>query len=507
MILCVSISGAGTPVKNRRPGPSVAVAGLYHESNTFVRERTGRAEFDRGGIQRGDAVGDAWGETASALGGFLRSGSLGLEITPIFSAWASPSGLIEHDLFVELTDELCDRLAGRRWDGVLLALHGAAAAQGFDNADQYITQRVREAVGSDAAIGICLDPHANISAESVRAADVTLLYRTNPHVDAAERAHACADLVRRCIAGEIAPVQAVVKPPVVINILRQNTNVDPLKAICEAVAAAEDDRVLSTSLAIGYPYADVHDMGPAIVAIADEDAALAEAAAVRLSRLMWDARDDLQGDALSPAAAAEAAAADRHGTVLLLDTGDNIGAGSPGDSTTLLHAVSDAGARPWLATIVDGQAVRACQAAGEGGAVELAVGGKTAAHDRPFRVDGRVRALSSGRFEDRGVTHGGFAEFDMGPTAAVETADGNAIVITTYAVIDSSAERYRSVGIEPTDYRVVIARGVQSPLPSYGPLASLVIQVMTPGVTTADIASLGYTRRRSPLYPLDPLGK
>ena len=91
----------------------------------------------------------------------------------------------------------------------------------------------------------------------------------------------------------------------------------------------------------------------------------------------------------------------------------------------------------------------------------------------------------------------------MGATAVVATDGGDALVIATHAVIDSSVERYRSIGLDPAAYRAVIARGVQSPLPSYGPLAALVLQVITPGVTTANLGSLTYKNRSGPVYPLD----
>ena len=484
-------------------GPSVAVAGIYHESNTFARNSTGVDAFVRGGIHRGGEVSRVWGDTASALGGFLRSGQLGLDLTPVFSAWASPSGIIEHDAFTDLTDELCDRLAGGSWDAVLLALHGAAVADGYDNADGYIAERVREAVGPSTVIGMCLDPHANISAASIAPADITLLYRTNPHVDAADRAGACAELVARCLAGEIVPVKAVSKPPLIVNILKQNTNNDPLRSLQQKVVDSERNSVLSASLSIGYQYADVPDMGPAIVVISDNDIALAEATAQRLSKAAWDVRVECQGDAVAPETAAMTTVDHRDGTVLLLDTGDNIGAGSPGDSTTLLHALHSFGAHPWLTTIVDPLAVDACADAGVGAEVDLLIGGQIADHDPPFPLRGKVKEITSGRFTDRGVTHGGFAAFDMGMTAAVETFSGDAVVITTHAVIDASADRYRSVGLDPTAFRVIVARGVQSPLPAYEPLVSLVVSVRTPGVTTADVSSLTYRNRRTPLYPLD----
>jgi microcystin degradation protein MlrC len=47
----------------------------------------------------------------------------------------------------------------------------------------------------------------------VAAATVTVLYRTNPHLDARIDAFECAELIVRTMRGEISPVQALVTPP------------------------------------------------------------------------------------------------------------------------------------------------------------------------------------------------------------------------------------------------------------------------------------------------------
>jgi microcystin degradation protein MlrC len=59
------------------------------------------------------------------------------------------------------------------------------------------------------------------------------------------------------------------------------------------------------------------------------------------------------------------------------------------------------------------------------------------------------------------------------------------------------------IGIWPEKYRVIVAKGVVSPRPAYQPIAAEVILVNTPGVTTADLETFTYERRRIPLYPFE----
>jgi microcystin degradation protein MlrC len=49
----------------------------------------------------------------------------------------------------------------------------------------------------------------------------------------------------------------------------------------------------------------------------------------------------------------------------------------------------------------------------------------------------------------------------------------------------------------------VVAKGVVSPRPAYASIAAEMILVDTPGVTSADLSSFPYRRRRRPLYPFE----
>ena len=147
-------------------------------------------------------------------------------------------GLMTADAFERLSTELTDLLRRHGpWDAVLLAQHGAAVAEGMPDADGEFISRVRATVGPDVPIGVSLDLHANISERMIENATVTVLYRTNPHLDASERALECAALVAGTVAGDIRPVQALAKPPVLVNILRQATAAEPMRSLMAEVEA------------------------------------------------------------------------------------------------------------------------------------------------------------------------------------------------------------------------------------------------------------------------------
>jgi microcystin degradation protein MlrC len=264
------------------------------------------------------------------------------------------------------------------------------------------------------------------------------------------------------------------------------------------------DGMLSASVAEGYPYADVAEMGMSFLAIHDGDAAAARDAARWLARRAWERRAEFVGDTPSLEEALRRAAAAPRGPVVLMDVGDNIGGGSPGDSTVLLAAAQRLGVRRFLQTLCDPQAVTECVAAGVGATVNLQVGAKTDdQHGRPVAVSGRVRTISDGLFEEPTPTHGGFRFFDGGTTVVLETTDGHTLVLTTRLIGNTSIQQMYSVGVRPESFQVVVAKGVVSPRPAYAPIAAEIVLVNTPGVTTSDLSQFTFTRRRRPLYPFE----
>jgi microcystin degradation protein MlrC len=386
-----------------------------------------------------------------------------------------------------------------------MAQHGAAVSEEYPDADGEIVRRAREVVGPGVPIGVTPDMHANLSQKLIDNATVTVVYRTNPHLDPKERAEECAELIVRTIKGEITPVQALEMPPLVVNIIKQFTGEDPMKAIVAGIPEVlARPGILSASVAEGYPYADVEEMGMAFLAISDGDPAAARDAARYLAEIAWSHKDALQGDVLSPTDALQYADAAPEGPIVLMDVGDNIGGGSSADSTYLLAEAKRLGIRSFLQTLYDPEAVGDCTEIGVGGTITLAVGGKTDdLHGSPVTVTGQVRALSDGLYEDPLPTHGGWRFFNGGPTAVLETTDGHTLVLTSRRTGNTSLEQHYSVGVDPASFKVVVAKGVVSPRPAYSRIAKEIVLVNTAGVTTSDLSFFTYHRRRKPLYPFE----
>ena len=486
----------------------LATLGISHETNTFARLPASYERFLESGILRGEDIVRAYAESHATLAGFLEVGRQpGVEVVPLLFTTTNPIGTITADAFERITGEMLHLLEARGpWDGVLLALHGAAVSEDFPDADGELASRVRRLVGPELPVGLAIDMHANISRKMIDNVTATVVYRTNPHLDPRPRARECADIIVRTIRGEVQPVQALEMPPVVINIVKQFTGESPMRDLVRDVEEVLGwPGMLSASVAEGYPYADVEEMGMSFLTVHDGDQASAREAARWMAQRAWARRAEFVGHIPSPEQALIDARDAPAGPIVLMDVGDNIGGGSPGDSTVLLEAAQCLGVPRYLQTLCDPQAVQACIAAGVGNSLTLDVGGKTDdRHGRPVRVTGRVRVIADGRFEEPTPTHGGARYFDSGPTVVLETVDHHTLVLTTRLVGNTSIQQMYSLGVRPEHFQVVVAKGVVSPRPAYEPIAARIVLVDTPGVTSADLSRFEYKRRRRPLYPFEP---
>jgi microcystin degradation protein MlrC len=434
------------------------------------------------------------------------------DLVPLLFAFTGPTGTITKDTFDRISEEMIDKLKQNGpWDGVLLAQHGAAVTEEYPDMDGEISRRVREVVGPDTPVVMTLDLHCNITQDQVANTDAIVVFRTNPHLDAVERAVEASEILVKTIRGEVRPVQHLVQVPMMINIVKQPTGFGPMKEIMDEVhQVLEKPGVLSASCGQGFPYADVDQMGVSFLVVTDGDAVKAEKQAKSLARKAWDLRAELQNDSPSieeSISRAMNASSDGKPTAIM-DVGDNVGGGGTADSTHLLAEATSqglSGDKSLLLTLFDPTNVQVCISAGVGSTITLKVGaGTDRLHGEPIEVTANIRAITDGKFEEPKPTHGGLRFFDYGPSVALDTEAGHTIVLHTVRGIGNmSREQYYSIGIRPEEYRVIICKGTVSPRAAYEPISREIIMANSPGVTSANMSSFSYENRRTPLYPFE----
>jgi microcystin degradation protein MlrC len=242
-------------------------------------------------------------------------------------------------------------------------------------------------------------------------------------------------------------------------------------------------------------------MGSSAIAVTDDDPQLAQQLANELGGYLWEHREAFAGDFIPIDDALDKATGLR-GPVCLLDMGDNVGGGSPGDGTLMALAIHERKLPKSFVCLCDPEAVAQAQAMGEWGTGRFRVGGKAdKQHGPPLECEATVAGLYDGHFEEPQPRHGGFTQMDQGPTAVIRTDHGLTIMLTSRRMPPFSLRQLTAHGILPEDFHLLVAKGVNAPVAAYKEVCKHFIRVNTPGCTTADIEQLTYHHRRRPMFP------
>jgi len=486
----------------------VGVLSIQHESNTFVREKTTLAEFRRDALLTGPAMLDYCRQTQHETGGFCRAlDEAGIEMVPLLLALAAPGGPLCDETADALLARLREQLSGAGGlGGLLVAPHGAAVSETHRDFDGHWLALVRELVGPKMPIVGTLDPHANVSSQMVAVTNALVAYRTNPHVDQFATGQTAAQLLTRTLRDDVRLTQALCQPPVVISIDRQATDESPCAPLYEfADRMLDNPHMLSKSIVLGFPYADVEDVGTSMIVVTDGDRALAQRQAGTLAAELVNRRHEFTcqlpsvDDAISRCANANE-------RLCLLDVGDNVGGGAAGDGSLLLRRLHDQAIGPSLVALWDPRAVAGAQEIGIGQRGRLALGGRHAVEQGgPVVAEVEVQWLGDGRFSEKSPVHGGRNAYEMGPSAVVTTDRGVTVLLMTQRVPPFSLGQLRCSQLEPAAYRVLVAKGANAPIAAYREVCDRFIRVDTPGVTCADMTRLAFEYRRRPLFPFESI--
>ena len=472
------------------------IAGLSTETNSFSPMPTGLASFEEAGIHHGDATAHPqmywtaplhiWREKAEALG---------WDVVESLSAHAQPSGPTVRAVYEGFRDEiLSDLRAAGQVDVILLALHGAMIADGYDDCEGDLIARCRE-IAPDAFIGAVLDPHCHLTETMLTKATALIAFKEYPHVDAPERSDDLFRLAADTVAGRVTPVM---RDWDCRMILAMPTTKEPMRGFVDAMMAREGQGgVLSLSVAHGFPWGDHPRVGPRAFAVCDGDADLAQVEAERLGRALYALRHELNTALPDIETALDKAEAAPEGTEVLADMSDNAGGGAPSDATFLLRAMLERGMKGVATGLFwDPVAVRICSEAGEGATLALRLGGKCGPMSGdPLDLTATVRRVASGLTQRFGKLPA-----PMGNAVWVE-ADGVDIVLNDLRGQTFHPEAFEQLGIDLSQRRYVCVKSSNHYQAGFNPIASAVIGVATPGAITPDYANIPYTKRKRDYFP------
>ncbi|MBI3457782.1 MAG: M81 family metallopeptidase [Candidatus Rokubacteria bacterium] len=486
----------------------IAIGQVMEESNTFVRQRADLEHFRNNQLLTADEIVAKLRSTRAEIGGFLEVlEPAGVEVVPTLAANCVSSGPVPRGTFEALRDDLLRRLAAAGpLDGVLLALHGAMVLEDDPDGEGALLAAVRTRVGERIPIVATLDLHGDITPRMVAEADALVGYDTYPHIDLYETGVKGARLLLAAARGEVRPVTLFAKSPMIVPAEGMGTSDQPMAGLlADAERLEQRPGVLSVSLFPVQPWLDIPGTGFSVVVVADGARRAAEIEPVvrELAWKAWQSRRAFEANLLEVDEAIRRALAIDGGPIILSESADGTGAGSPGDSVAVLARLLALGVRArCLATVVDAPAVGRAIEAGVGHEVTVPVGGTLdSRYSAPITITGRVRILSDGRFTASDRKSLG-TEGHMGRAAVIEVG-AISVLATERPAFTVDPAFYRSVGLEPRDAKIVAVKSALQFRDGYGPFARAMWVVDTPGPSTANFQRLTWTRIARPLFPFD----
>jgi microcystin degradation protein MlrC len=487
----------------------VAIAELKQETNTFVSRPTTMADFETWHYWTGPELIAGSQGTNCEIDGFLNVlGAAGIEPVPIIATFAMSGGKVDDATYERLLTELLNGIekAGPL-DGVLLALHGAMVTDSDDSPDTNTLRAVRELIGPDLPLVATYDLHANLIARMTDYADALVGFKTSPHIDQRDTGERGARVMTAILQQGANPTMAFVKIPMIVPASTHIHHLPgPFKRLQDATKELEQlPGVLSANVAAVQPWLDIDDMGFATVVVTDDDPKRAETLACDLAQACWDERHAfMEIELVHIAEAIQQALAEPTGPVILSDCADGTGAGSPGDATAVIAALLDANPdKPAYVFVRDAESAEAAIAAGTGSTVTLSVGGKIDnVFNQPVELTGAVEFAGPAAFRFGGGGYTG-VEQDMGPSAVVRA--GNVyVLIVSNSVMTVDPELYRAAGLEPKNAQIVVVKSHIQFRAGYDPIASRIILLDSPGMSSDHIAALPWQKVPRPIFPLDP---
>ena len=475
--------------------------GIVTETNTFAPFPTGMADYDI--IRPADL------EARDSASGFDRtiriwkalSEDRGWDFVFGLFAFAQPAGVTPGPVYESLRDELLAALkSALPVDIVMLCLHGAMVAGGYDDCETDIIARVREIVGPDAKIGVELDLHCDVTPQMLDQADAIVLFKEYPHTDIGDRAVDLFRIIEDTASGEVRPTMALFDCRMVGFYL---TPLEPMRSFVDDMVAMEGKNgILCVSVVHCFPWCDVPTTGTQVLAVTDNDPALATRVAEELGRKFFDLRHELQIDSLDMDEALDKALSSRDRPVVVADQADNAGGGAPSDSTFVLRELLRRKAtNVALGMIWDPIAVRTAIAAGEGATLDLRLGGKMGPMSGdPLDLSVTVTAIVPEMIQEWPQTGGDPLQCPAGDTVALHCR-GIDIIVNSKRSQVFSPQVFSKCGIDPMHRQLVVVKSTQHFYAAFAPIAAEIVYMSAPGAIAPRYKEIPYTRVDTRKYP------
>ncbi|WP_195694534.1 M81 family metallopeptidase [Priestia megaterium] len=479
----------------------IAVGQVTHETNTFSPIKTTIDTFRETEWGTGNYIFEKHEGVNDYLGGMIDCfKSYKVDILPTFSAYTPPSGIITYDTYLSLKNDLIAQLKRvEPFDGICLSLHGAGVAENVDDLEGALLKEIRNNFGYDIPIVVALDLHANVTELMVNEATMLLGVVEYPHIDSYECGFKAALSLIKIINHEFNPVMSIEKLPLLIP--TYPTDMEPMNLLndfCKEIEALDD--VVGCTIFHGFPYTDIPNLGVSVLTTTNSNKVKSMQISKLVSQEIWKYRKDFNLKYPSPDQGVQEALKRDTAPVLINETSDNPGAGTPGDGTHLLKALLNYGdIKSCFGFISDRKVVDTAIKHGIGSYIEVLLGGNTDnLHGDPLKIRAYVKSITDGKFIQSSPMWSGL-EVNIGPTVRLQVGKTD-IIVSSLRNQTFDEQVFLLHGINIFDYKII---GIKSSVhfkASFKENIKDIITVDSPGLSTCNLHIFNYKKLNKSIY-------
>jgi microcystin degradation protein MlrC len=471
----------------------IALLGFHLESNAFAAP-SGEREFRSLCYVEGEDITREARKDVSSLPAeipaFYREMDAGGPWTPvpILVTACEPGGPVDEGFFQKTILKMREGLRNAgKLDGVYISNHGGMVSTAGPDPDGELYAMVRAAVGPKIPVVATVDLHANISERMVENVDALVSYRTNPHMDQAERAVDAARLLRGFVAGKKSK-RAFARLPLTPASVTLLTREGPYADAIQYGQTRVGNGVLDVSIVGGFVFSDTPKNGIAVIVNGTDNAPVRDVA-LDIATHVWEDRKRFVKRLTSIEDAMRLP-----GKTIWSDAGDNPGGGGTGQTTELLRKLCEANAQGVLYGIFFEPQI----AAAARGAREI-----TATFTEGFSAKATVLKTTDGQVVGRRGIWAGRA-LDLGPTCALQIG-GVTVVCVSKRKQCADPVFFEMHGLDIAAARTVVVKSrghFRGGFDEFFP-PERVIEVDTPGLTSPVLERLDFKGLPRPVFPLD----
>ena len=479
------------------------VGQIAHETNTFSNVKTEVDAFKLWGWDVGETVLENNRNVRNFVGGMIdRAEELDIQVVPTFATFAYPAGVITKTTYEALKEELLTRISeADEFDAICLSLHGAGVTEVTEDLEGALLKEIRRIIGYNIPLVVTLDLHANVTQTMVDEADILLGNNLYPHTDSYEIGIEAVNITRQILLNNIKPTMYLSTLPMIIP--TSTTNLSPASDVNERCREWETEKnIIDCTFYHGFPYTNISEFGVTVLVTTNNDPNLAKRAAEDVSSYIWGRKEEFYQKKPLPKEGVLLALQHEGAPVVINETSDNPGGGTPGDGTFLLRALLEEKVeKAAFGFIYDPEVVEKAFKAGIGASVEVELGGKTDnLHGDPILLKAYVKCLTDGCFTQSSPMGKG-AKVNLGRSVRLG-CNGVDIIVCSVKAQTLDEQIFLLHGIDVREYKIVALKSSQHFRAGFEPISSKIITVDSPGLTTLDFTTFDYTNLKVEVYPL-----